>query len=155
MGLFKKTNNKTSHTKGGTITTPPMPGVVIHAKFNPPPEEEMSPLPSNRNKNVNVLRSVMLLTCSIAGQAQSCVIPLLFRHEVGPKREEKKGEKEEKGRKKGKKKGRNSKNFLVSVAGSSQLLSCRGGYRSIAVEAFVHSSHGGSAPADKNLWLHT
>jgi hypothetical protein len=23
------------------------------------------------------------------------------------------------------------------------------------VEAFVHSSHGGSAPADKNLWLHT
>jgi hypothetical protein len=141
MGLFKKTN-KTSHTKGGTITTPPMP-VVIHAKVNPPPKEEMSPLPSNRNTNINVLRSVMLLTCSIARQAQSCVVPLLFCHEVGPKREEK-----------GKKKGRNSKNFLASVAGSSQPLSCRGGYHSIAVEAFVHSNHGGSAPADKNLWLH-
>jgi hypothetical protein len=30
MGLFKKTN-KTSHTKGGTITTPPMP-VAGHSR---------------------------------------------------------------------------------------------------------------------------
>jgi hypothetical protein len=76
------------------------------------------------------------------------------RKKKGRKREEKGKKKGRKREEKGKKKGRNSKNFLASVAGSSQPLSCRGGYRSITAEAFVHSSHGGSAPADKNLWLH-
>jgi hypothetical protein len=65
---------------------------------------------------LSMLRSVMLLICSIvARQAQSCVVPLLFHHVVGPKRERKMGEKEEKR----KKQGRNSKKFLASVAGSS------------------------------------
>jgi hypothetical protein len=57
----------------------------------------------------------MVPICSIARQAQSCVILLLFHHGCGTQKGEKRGEKRKKKKEKRKKTGRNSKSFFPQL----------------------------------------